>query len=622
MRVAVVLCAAAVAFASSSGAQLKSAPVKTPPRPDTTTESPIYPVGEAIPVYRAVLDFIYIDGSKRPGVIVMLDSAESGHAGGPCPIAKCVGNTWTHKSKMEASTQMAYARMGRRQPKLIQFGYPIPIVFISRDDVHRMDADGRELIALHPVAPDLPQRTWGFWAELQRKYPEAWGVTTLSKIGFNDRHTEALLQSHYWCSDDCRVHETLFLRKTSGRWRVVERIPEQVEAGYSPYGRYLGPIGTTPKEPELVAVSRLGVPEEATARDDVYRTVLDSLYSVNGERPKRLVRTNWFWTGGAIGAHTSPIDPALIRKFSALGVIRAPFDATSSYRVPISTLLIDSMQAMRERGAALDVEQTGHPFWIAFARKYPGAWGMFGVSRIAFNADRSQALVGTSHACGDSCNSRDTWLLTRSGKTWRIAERIPVENQNYVEVEPLRYVGADVSPIAYRPRRVQGVVTDEVTGKPLPSLEIVIHRALNTGVNVIDPPVRTDAAGHYTLSRLPLNATMTMAVPCPGQQHAAQVQPLAVTPGMDTTIDFSVNFAICDTTVAQAPPPEPEPPAPNPLSGAQAFISSDSARFEFPLQSITTYRWDIPAKAAYAGLPEDLWSVEWDIPRDSRGKTP
>jgi hypothetical protein len=524
---------------------------------DTLNESPIYPVGDATPVYRAVLDLIYLDGSKRPPVIIMLDTAE-GHMGGPCPFAKCLHDAWEHKSKIDTSTMLSYARLTRKRPRLVQFGYPIPIVFISQDDVHRMRADGQEFIAAHPTPPDLPKPTWGFFAELQRKYPGAWGATTLTKVGFNESHTEALVQLHQWCGDDCRIHETLFLKQTKGRWRVVERIPEEVDPARFPDSRYTGPAGTIPKESEIIPVDRPGVPVEATARADVYRIVLDSLYSVNGERPKRVVLTNWFWPEVDIKALGSAIDSALIKRFSFLGAIRAPFDAISRYRVPVSRLPLDSVPALRERGKELDVEQTGSPFWVAFAKKYPGAWGMLGVSRITFNPDRSQALVNTSHACGDQCLSRDTWFLTRSGKTWQIAKRIPVEKQGYVEVEPLRYVGADVSAIAYRPRRVQGVVTDYVTGKPIPNLDIIIQRALNTGINVTDAPVRTDNAGHYTLTKLPLYAAMTMVVPCPGQQRAAQIQPIGVMPGMDTTINITVDWAICDTTPAATPAVEPE----------------------------------------------------------------
>lgn len=549
-------CAAVVACAipSAGAAQVSPVPVKTPFWDDTTAESPIYPVGDAAPVYRAVLDLIYLDGSKRPPLIVMVDSAEGGHVGGPCPFAKCIGDVWKHKSRMDSSTLLTYARLTRKRPGLVQFGYPIPIVFISYDDVRRMEADGRELLASHPMPPDLPKPNLGFYAELLRKYPGAWGVTILSKVGFNTRHTEALVQAHQWCSDDCRVHETLFLRQTKGRWRVVERIPEEVMVGSSPYGRYLGPIGSSPKESEIVPIERPDVPTEATARADVYRIVLDSLYSVNGERPKRIVLTNWFPLYGGIPTHNSALDKALVKRFSVLGAIRAPFDAISRYRVAISTLPLDSVPALRRRGASLDVNQSGYPFWLAFANKYPGAWGMLGVSRIAFNPNRSQALVSTYHACGNSCANRDTWFLTRSGRTWQIAERMPSEQQSNVEVEPLRYLGADVSPIAYRPRRVQGVVTDAGTGKAMAGLTIRVRRILNNGVTIDDPSLRTDSLGRFTLTRLPLNAGLTLFFECPnGKRDPVFFTPIGVTPGIDTTINASFPFSEC----SQAPPDSP-----------------------------------------------------------------
>jgi hypothetical protein len=551
MKSFVVLFAAFAVFAARGGAQLSPVPVKNPPWADTTNESPIYPVGDATPVYRAVLDLIYLDGSKRPPVIIMLDTAE-GRVGGPCAFARCIGDAWKHKSRMDTATVLAFARFSRKRPGIRPFGYPIPIVFISQDDVRRMDADGREIIASHPMPPDLPKRSWGFWAELQRKYPGAWGVTIMSKVGFNERHTEALVQAHQWCSDDCRVHETLFLRQIKGRWRVVERIPEQVDVGSSPFGRYLGPLGTTPKESEIVGVDRPGVPSEATARAEVYRIVLDSLYSVNGERPKRVVLTNWFSSPGQIPAHNSTIDPGLVKRFSFLGAIRAPFDAISRSRFAISTLPLDSVPALRERGASLDVDQTGYPFYVALAKKYPDAWGTLGVSRLAFNPNRSQALVNTYHACGNYCVNLDTWFLTRSGKTWQIAERIPGGKRPNLELEPLRYLGADVSPIAYRPRRVQGIVRDAGSGKEEGGFTIRVRRLLNSGITIDEPSLRTDSLGAFTLTRLPLNGAITLFFDCPNGRHDPTfLMPIVVTPGLDTTINASFPFAQCSY-----PPPD------------------------------------------------------------------
>lgn len=193
------------------------------------------------------------------------------------------------------------------------------------------------------------------------------------------------------------------------------------------------------------------MPSEAIARTAIYRTVLDSLYFVNGERPKRVVLTNWFGSIGKLPAHTTRIDAALVKRFAFLGGIRAPFDAISKYRAPISTLPLDSVPALRARGVALDVEQTGFPFWIAFTKRYPDAWGLLGVSRIAFNQNRSQALVETNHACGNQCATRDIWVLTRAGRTWRIADRSLRAHQPAVE----RRVGDD-HPVPRPPARSVG----------------------------------------------------------------------------------------------------------------------------------------------------------------------
>jgi hypothetical protein len=178
---------------------------------------------------------------------------------------------------------------------------------------------------------------------------------------------------------------------------------------------------------------------------------------------------------------------------------------------------------------------------------------MLGISRIAFNSNRSQALVQTYHACGNSCVDRSTWFLTRSGKTWRIVERMAADNQNYVEVEPLRYTGEDVSPTAYRQRRVQGVVTDAESGKAMPGFTIRVRRLTNSGTNVDDPSIKTDSLGRFVLTNLPLNATMTRFFDCPN--HAREpvfIVPIVVAAGMDTTINASFPFAQCNSTPAES----------------------------------------------------------------------
>jgi hypothetical protein len=317
----------------------------------------------------------------------------------------------------------------------------------------------------------------------------------------------------------------------------------------------VGPAGATPKESEVIPVERPGTPSEATARAGVYRAILDSLYFVEGGGGARMVvLTNWFNSFGKVPPHHSAIDSALIQKFAFLGGIRAPLDAVTEYRVPVATLPVDSVSALRERGAALDaIPQTGYPFWLAFVKKFPGAWGMLGASRIAFNDDRSQALVYTHHACGNDCFNIDTWFLTRSGGTWEIAERMPSETPKEAAIEPLRYLGLDADAAASSPRRVQGILTDPATGKPIPRFEILVRRMLNSGINVNDPSLMTDSLGRFVLSNLPLNAAMVLVFHCPSGAHdPVLATPLYARAGLDTTMNVSFEIGQCPRT-----PPAP-----------------------------------------------------------------
>lgn len=622
MRVAVVKLlaisfAASFAIALQASAQ-RTASARVPYWADTVGESPIYPVGEAIPVYRAVLDLLYRDGDRRPPVIVLWDTAERRSSPGPCPIAKCPGPQWTHKSKMDTTTVLALARLSPKRPRIGDFGYPIPIALISQDDIHRMMADGNEILAARPRQGNESMMA-GFYAELARKYPGAWGVTILSKVGFSRRRDEALIWVHQWCGEGCRSIENIFLKKTGSRWRVVERIPSQVDIDQpSSVVRYVGPAGTTPEESEvLVPDSTTGAPPEAAARAAVYRKVLDSLYSFQGEHPQTVVLTDFFRPLLFDSVPKRPaIDSVLAQRFALFRKIPAPFDSRPSYRIPIVTLPMDSLPNLRERGVSLDkVAQSGFPQELAFTKRYPGAWGMLSMSRVAFNTNRSTALVYTSHNCGEHCRNGDTWLLQRRGSQWKIVDRIPSFSEPDLQVEPLRYLGLDANPNAYRPRRVQGVVTDYTTGKPIPFLDIEVHRTLNSGARVSASSVHTDSAGRYVLTDLPLNSVLTLVVPCPDVPHGAQVQPIGVMPGMDTTINFPVDFSVCEPVV-EAPPP------PSGLSGAEAFIGKDSARFVFPLQPTQTYMWDFPVKGAYPDYPQYMWGVQWEIPDNRAGKTP
>jgi hypothetical protein len=51
-------------------------------------------------------------------------------------------------------------------------------------------------------------------------------------------------------------------------------------------------------------------------------------------------------------------------------------------------------------------------------------------------------------------------------------------------------------------------------------------------------------------------------------------------------------------------------------------VSAQDARFIFPPEPRLTYTWDEPGEGKYPGLPEFFWEVNWDLPRNERGRRP
>ena len=523
-----------------------------PPWADTARESNVYPVGDAVGVYTAVLDLYYIDGTERPGVIVMHDTAE-GHSGGPCPM-QCP-EAWLHKSKIDESTMLAFAKLSPKRPKMILFGYPIPIAYLSYGQDNRLREQGHKLLEASRSVKNIIGEDWV--AGFTRDFPRAWGFMTLSKVGFNDPHTEALIQVHFHCGLSCASDEILFLRKIASRWVVIERIPNDAEGLQPAAGmRYRGSYGSSPGESEVLfpAKSTGTEGEDATA---VYQTVLDSLYNFHGEFPRRIVITDWFPVDFETPAHSRPIQQATLTRYKFFRGVRAPLNTRLRLRAPVSVLLRDSMPEVEKLGKPLEkmaLERqlmTGtSPFWLGFRLHYPGAWGMVGFTRPAFNDDRTEALVFSSHSCGSSCRNDDTWLLERSNGKWKIAERIPRTSDKNVELDSLRYLGADANPRAYKPRRVHGAFVTRPTGTPLAHLRFTVHMNRDSSF------MRTDDRGRYEITNLPLMGGVALTVPCQGQpmlagaadKYSSRPIQVALFPsyaGLDSTANVQVDLRRC-----------------------------------------------------------------------------
>lgn len=57
------------------------------------------------------------------------------------------------------------------------------------------------------------------------------------------------------------------------------------------------------------------------------------------------------------------------------------------------------------------------------------------------------------------------------------------------------------------------------------------------------------------------------------------------------------------------------------LSGAQAFIGPDEARFVFPRQVNDSYEWDVPIPGVSGGAGY-MWEVSWEVPDNRKGIDP
>ncbi len=496
--------------------------------------------------YRAVLDLLYIDGRDRPKVIVMWDTVMR-HGSGPCPFSTCK-DQWVHKSKIDTTTMLSLARQSVKRPRVINFGYLIPIVRVSNDDFERIRHDGYGILAAIP--PDKVGPINSFWAGFRKTYPGAWNYVALSKVGFNPRHTQALISVFQVCGEDCRSNEIVFLKRFGKQWRVIERIPDYTEFRETSGNlRYRGPIGVKGKSSQIVALDASGTKPRSEADDSkkVYAAIFDSLYSFYGESPKQLVVMDLHpWAPGDLPAHRSKIDPITLSNYSVVAQIR---DAVPRfrYRLPITwvsdtTLKLVALKgAARAKAAAARFEEETSPLWYAFHAKYPSAWGYASLGRVAFNPRHTEALVFTRHFCGTACVNADTWFLKRTGAKWSVIERMPRDNQANWTLDGLRYLGPEAGATWYRPRRLHGLFVAEQTGEPLPNLNIQVKYYTSSTF------FETDSHGAYSIDNLPVNAGISLLAKCPEEAGGKWllVAPIAVTPGMDSTFNAKVEFALC-----------------------------------------------------------------------------
>jgi hypothetical protein len=547
-----------------------------------------YPFGDAVDVYRAALDLLYVDGTDGPGIVVMFDSVRI-LPGWNCPSC---ANTWPGKAVVDTSTFNAFLSRPRVQPRLRRFSYTIPIHFESFAEQRAIAIAGEAYDSAHPPLPG--KMAEGFDGEFQRRFPGAWGTASFSLVGFNPAHTEAILQIRQMCGRECNSDDLVFFKKTGAKWQPIERLTQDVMAEWAHTSlRYRGPSGKNPGDSQQL-VDRSGLPLRTEGLDapSIYRLVVDSMYSFYGEYPRTIVVSGQHARASfELLPYKHQIDSSTRATFRFLSAIPDRMHPMFKARRPIVEMTRDSIDVLDREGIPFEKEAASRysieeraAFWLAFRKHYPGAWGYVELSRIGFNPEHSQALVYSAHSCGSDCSSGDVWFLTRAGEDWTIAEKLPQSGEApWAPDSLLRYVGRGADPKNNRPGRAQGVVSSFETGAVLHGLEISFydHDYRRT--------VKTDASGHFVLDDLPPRGGIFFSVACPvaGSSEGAAGHYLFIHPGIDTTANVAVPFSSCthlnraDPLFAGAYPAAGLPPVPRlPVNLAGVYAGVFDALYE------------------------------------------
>jgi hypothetical protein len=304
----------------------------------------------------------------------------------------------------------------------------------------------------------------------------------------------------------------------------------------------------------------------------VFDAVLDSLYKSHGDKPEMvIVADSLFWREAGITyrgkfflTHRSVIGMSTIDSFDSATSRSTPFPPDYRYKGRFHVLSGAEFKELQVRGDSIlrttpQRDLIDMPYWMAFTRKYPKAWGVTVLSRPGFNEDSTEALIYVRHQCGGGCFSGEVILLDRLSRGWRIVERMSVGSHEGLGIASLRYLGpgahfvadirrredstrrayADSVQAANAPRRIRGTVYNRLTGTPLPFAQLFAHSPHPYPTGSVQRTV-ADKHGRYVLLDPPVGGLMIF-VECPGHRSrpgaVLDAPGLYVFPRLDTIID-------------------------------------------------------------------------------------
>lgn len=174
--------------------------------PATPTPSPTPSAAnmdsEELMVYSALLQALYPDES-----VVLMDQTATG-PGGISDLSSVVDSISKQIKGVDPVTMQRFtARNDKPYPLSTHMNIGIPIQFISQEDLRQIF--------------NINQDGWQMFYE---RYPGTPGITTLSRVGFNDTMDQALLYLGTQSNWLAGAGYYILMLKTDGVWKIDQQV--------------------------------------------------------------------------------------------------------------------------------------------------------------------------------------------------------------------------------------------------------------------------------------------------------------------------------------------------------------------------------------------------------------
>jgi len=311
----------------------------------------------------------------------------------------------------------------------------------------------------------------------------------------------------------------------------------------------------------LVTAWTTGDPGAPPEIADVYRAVLDEIFTKGVTRPSLIVVTD-------------VTVPTLVEiDVNAKLPHRRPDGRITpfSYKIPIVYADTNTIAALFDAGRKADSISYTLPttdprhyqtYWAPFIERYPGAWGRVIFGRVGLGRSRDYAIVDVYYSgiAPSSGYGREMFRVARGPDGWRVVDRIPREGTIAAAPLPYNMIHGWIDSSSLPPpkrRLLSGTVRDSATGNPVPAFAIRVESApLNAkGYVIIDrfpepnSIVYTDSSGRYSM-RPPPSGPVLLHVTCPPRRDipGATLASTLIQPegAIDTVIDFRIRPSMCD----------------------------------------------------------------------------